>query len=112
MTGKLKIKQLAELTQLSTSTVSRVLSGKSNVSPQAKEKVFTHAKLLGILHNIPAGRLLMNSILVCAPAKAFTPHGDRYYYEIIQSIISKSNITTSDSVNAAWRSMGLIFHHL
>ncbi|WP_423731570.1 LacI family DNA-binding transcriptional regulator [Hafnia paralvei] len=89
MTGKLKIKQLAELTQLSTSTVSRVLSGKSNVSPQAKEKVFTHAKLLGILHNMPAGRLLMNSILVCAPAKAFTPLGDRYYYEVIQSIASE-----------------------
>lgn len=38
MTGKLKIRQIAELTGLSPSTVSRVLAGKANVSPQAKEK--------------------------------------------------------------------------
>jgi DNA-binding LacI/PurR family transcriptional regulator len=89
MTGKLKIKQIAELTGLSPSTVSRVLAGKSNVSPQAKEKVFSHARIMGILRDIPASRLLMNSLLICAPAAAFTPHGDHYYYEVIQGVISE-----------------------
>ncbi|MGK7287200.1 LacI family DNA-binding transcriptional regulator [Buttiauxella agrestis] len=89
MTGKLKIKEIAGLTGLSPSTVSRVLAGKNNVSPQAKEKVFYHARYMGILRDIPASRLLMNSLLVCAPAAAFTPNGDRYYYEVIQGIISE-----------------------
>lgn len=89
MTGKLKIKQLAELTGLSPSTVSRVLAGKTNVSSQAKEKVFFHARVMGILREIPAGHLLLNSLLICAPSAAFIPHGDRYYYEVIQGIISE-----------------------
>lgn len=89
MTGKLKIKQLAELTGLSQSTVSRVLAGKTNVSQLAKEKVFTHARAMGILRDIPASRLLMNTLLICAPAAAFTPHGDHYYYEVIQGIYSE-----------------------
>ncbi|MGK9559363.1 LacI family DNA-binding transcriptional regulator, partial [Salmonella enterica subsp. enterica] len=81
MTGKLKIRQIAELTGLSPSTVSRVLAGKANVSPQAKEKVFTHARNMGILRDIPASRLLMNTLLICAPPAAFSPHEDLYYYE-------------------------------
>ncbi|WMY75026.1 LacI family DNA-binding transcriptional regulator [Buttiauxella selenatireducens] len=89
MTGKLKIKQIAELTGLSPSTVSRVLAGKTNVSAQAKEKVFFHARAMGILRDIPSSRLLMSSLLICAPAAAFTPHGDHYYYEVIQGIISE-----------------------
>jgi DNA-binding LacI/PurR family transcriptional regulator len=91
MTGKLKIKQIAELTGLSPSTVSRVLAGKTNVSPQAKEKVFFHARVMGILRDIPASRLLMNSLLICAPAAAFSPHGDRYYYEVIQGIFCETS---------------------
>src|SRR5471030_1954992 len=89
MTGKLKIRQIAELTGLSPSTVSRVLAGKANVSPQAKEKVFNHARNMGILRDIPASRLLMNTLLVCAPPAAFNPHEDRYYYEAIQEIITE-----------------------
>lgn len=88
MTGKLKIRQIAELTGLSPSTVSRVLAGKTNVSSQAKEKVFYHARVMGILRDMPASRLLMNTLLICAPTAAFLPHGDRYYYEIIQGIVS------------------------
>lgn len=91
MTGKLKIKEISELTGLSQSTVSRVLAGKSNVSSLAKEKVFSHARHMGILRDIPASRLLMNSLLVCAPPNAFTPHGDHYYYEVIQGIISETS---------------------
>ncbi|GBU11698.1 hypothetical protein AwEntero_02990 [Enterobacterales bacterium] len=89
MTGKLKIRQIAELTGLSPSTVSRVLAGKANVSPQAKEKVFTHARNMGILRDIPASRLLMNSLLICAPPAAFNQHEDRYYYEVIQEMINE-----------------------
>jgi len=89
MTGKLKIRQIAALTGLSPSTVSRVLAGKANVSPQAKEKVFTHARMMGVLRDIPASRLLMNSLLIFAPAAAFNPHEDRYYYEIIQEIMAE-----------------------
>ncbi|MCP2001687.1 UNVERIFIED_ORG: DNA-binding LacI/PurR family transcriptional regulator [Buttiauxella agrestis ATCC 33320] len=88
MTGKLKIKEIAVLTGLSPSTVSRVLAGKSNVSPQAKEKVFYHARHMDILRDIPVSRLLINSLLICAPAEAFTPHGDHYYYEVIQGVVS------------------------
>lgn len=89
MTGKLKIRQIAELTGLSPSTVSRVLAGKANVSPQAKEKVFTHARTMGILRDIPASRLLMNTLLICAPPAAFSPHEDLYYYEAIQEITAE-----------------------
>ncbi|TCQ89577.1 MULTISPECIES: LacI family DNA-binding transcriptional regulator [Rahnella] len=89
MTGKLKIRQIAELTGLSPSTVSRVLAGKANVSPQAKEKVFNHARKMGILRDIPASRLLMNCLLICAPPAAFSPHEDRYYYEVIQEITTE-----------------------
>ncbi|MFS7195956.1 LacI family DNA-binding transcriptional regulator [Rahnella inusitata] len=89
MTGKLKIRQIAELTGLSPSTVSRVLAGKANVSPQAKEKVFTHARNMGILRDIPASRLLMNTLLICAPPAAFSPHEDLYYYEAIQEITAE-----------------------
>lgn len=89
MTGKLKIRQIAELTGLSPSTVSRVLAGKANVSPQAKEKVFNHARTMGILRDIPASRLLMNCLLICAPPAAFSPHEDRYYYEVIQEITTE-----------------------
>jgi DNA-binding LacI/PurR family transcriptional regulator len=89
MTGKLKIRQIAELTGLSPSTVSRVLAGKSNVSPQAKEKVFNHARNMGILRDIPSSRLLMNSLLICAPPEAFSPYEDLYYYEAIQQITAE-----------------------
>ncbi|MBU9853558.1 LacI family DNA-binding transcriptional regulator [Rahnella aceris] len=89
MTGKLKIRQIAELTGLSPSTVSRVLAGKANVSLQAKEKVFSHARTMGILRDIPASRLLMNCLLLCAPPAAFSPHEDRYYYEVIQEITAE-----------------------
>ncbi|MGC6387979.1 LacI family DNA-binding transcriptional regulator [Ewingella sp. S1.OA.A_B6] len=89
MTGKLKIRQIAELTGLSPSTVSRVLAGKANVSPQAKEKVFAHARSMGILRDIPASRLLMNSLLICAPPAAFSPYEDLYYYEAIKEIAAE-----------------------
>lgn len=89
MTGKLKIKEIAVLTGLSPSTVSRVLAGKGNVSPQAKEKVFYHARHMGVLRDIPPSRLLMSSLLVCAPAAAFTPNGDHYYYEVIQGVLAE-----------------------
>lgn len=89
MAGKLKINEIAQLTGLSASTVSRVLAGKANVSLLAKEKVFSHARQMGILRDMPARRLLMNSLLICAPPAAFTPHGDRYYYEVIQGIVTE-----------------------
>ena len=86
MSKKLKITQIAARTGLSVSTVSRVLAGKANTSDAARQRVMACAEQLGVLQGMAAGRLLLNSLVVFAPQRAFDERSDIFYYRVIQSI--------------------------
>lgn len=86
MSKKLKIAQIAAQTGLSISTVSRVLAGKANTSEAARQRVMACAEQLGVLQGMAAGRLLLNSLVVFAPQRAFDERSDIFYYRVIQSI--------------------------
>ena len=86
MEKKLKIAEIARRTGLSASTVSRVLAGKANTSPRARELVLNAARELGVMDGMAAGRLLLNSLMVFAPPRAFDERSDIFYYRVIQSI--------------------------
>lgn len=64
MDKRLKITEIASRTQLSISTVSRVLAGKANTSEKARAKVLACARELGVMDGMAAGRLLLNSLVV------------------------------------------------
>ncbi|ASG63768.1 cytochrome-c peroxidase [Kluyvera genomosp. 3] len=86
MEKKLKIAEIAARTGLSASTVSRVLAGKANTSARAREQVLTCARELGVMDGMAAGRMLLNSLIVFAPPRAFDERSDIFYYRVIQSI--------------------------
>jgi len=86
MDKKLKISEIARRTNLSTSTVSRVLAGKANTSEKARAAVLACARELGVMEGIAAGRLLLNNLIVFAPQRAFDERSDIFYYRVIQSI--------------------------
>lgn len=86
MDKRLKIADIAARTQLSISTVSRVLAGKANTSEKARNKVLACARELGVMEGMAAGRLLLNSLVVFAPQRAFDERSDIFYYRVIQSI--------------------------
>ncbi|WP_160702557.1 MULTISPECIES: LacI family DNA-binding transcriptional regulator [unclassified Raoultella] len=86
MDKKLKIAEIASRTGMSASTVSRVLAGKANTSEKARRAVLTCAREMGVLEGIAAGRMLLNSLVVFAPQRAFDERSDIYYYRVIQSI--------------------------
>lgn len=86
MDKKLKINEIALRTNLSTSTVSRVLAGKANTSEKARTAVLACARELGVMEGIAAGRLLLNNLVVFAPQRAFDERSDIFYYRVIQSI--------------------------
>jgi len=88
LNGKLKIQQIADHTGVSISTVSRVLAGKSNTSSRAREQVLAYAKSQGILSGLSAGRLMLNNLVVFAPARAFDARSDIFYYKVIQGILA------------------------
>lgn len=98
MSGKLKIKEIAELTGVSISTVSRVLAGKSNTSAEVKQKVLACAKSQGVLSEMSVGRLLFNNVTVFAPPRAFDVRTDIYYYKVLQGIraaVAQSDVRMS-----------------
>lgn len=86
MSGKLKIKEIAEQTGLSISTVSRVLSGKSNTSARTRQRILACAKQHGVLTDLTTGRLLFNNVTIFAPSRAFDVRTDIFYYKVIESI--------------------------
>ncbi|MDR2789158.1 MAG: LacI family transcriptional regulator, partial [Candidatus Accumulibacter sp.] len=86
MSGKLMIKEIARQTGVSASTVSRVLAGKSNISPANRRKVLECARSTGALANLSGGRMLFNGITVFAPKRAFDLRADIFYYKVIQGI--------------------------
>src|SRR5690606_14535534 len=86
MDKRLKITEIAARTQLSISTVSRVLAGKANTSEKARAKVRACARELGVMDGMAAGRLLLNSLVVFAPQRAFDERSDIFYYRVIQSV--------------------------
>ncbi|MCI1900756.1 MAG: LacI family transcriptional regulator [Enterobacter sp.] len=86
MDKRLKIAEIATRTQLSISTVSRVLAGKANTSEKARKKVLECARELGVMDGMAAGRLLLNSLMVFAPQRAFDERSDIFYYRVIQSV--------------------------
>lgn len=86
MDKRLKIREIAARTQLSISTVSRVLAGKSNTSDNARRLVLECARELGVMEGMAAGRLLLNSLMIFAPQRAFDERSDIFYYRVIQSV--------------------------
>lgn len=86
MDKRLKISEIAARTQLSVSTVSRVLAGKANTSEKARNKVLECARELGVMDGMAAGRLLLNSLVVFAPQRAFDERSDIFYYRVIQNV--------------------------
>lgn len=86
MDKRLKITEIAARTQLSISTVSRVLAGKANTSEKARAKVLACARELGVIDGMAAGRLLLNTLVVFAPQRAFDERSDIFYYRVIQSV--------------------------
>lgn len=86
MDKRLKIAEIATRTQLSISTVSRVLAGKANTSEKARSKVLACARELGVMDGMAAGRLLLNNLLVFAPQRAFDERSDIFYFRVLQSL--------------------------
>lgn len=86
--GKLNIQQIADQTGLSISTVSRVLAGKNNTSSRARDSVLECAKSQGVLDGLSTGRLMLNNILIFAPARAFDVRSDIFYFKVIQGILA------------------------
>lgn len=86
MSKKLKIAEIAAQTGLSVSTVSRVLAGKANTSEKTRRKVRACAAQLGVMDGLAAGRMLLNSLLVFAPQRAFDERSDIFYHRVIQRI--------------------------
>ncbi len=86
MDKRLKISEIAARTQLSVSTVSRVLAGKANTGEKARNKVLECARELGVMDGMAAGRLLLNSLVVFAPQRAFDERSDIFYYRVIQNV--------------------------
>lgn len=86
MSGKLKMDEISAQTGYSVSTVSRVLSGKSYTSEQARSAIVNCARRLGVLDDLASGRLLINGIAVFAPQRTFTAQGDAYYLEVTRGI--------------------------
>lgn len=86
MSKKLRIAEIAAQTGLSISTVSRVLAGKANTSEAARSRVMASAQHHGVLQGLAAGRLLLNSLVVFAPQRAFDERLDVFYYRVIQGI--------------------------
>ena len=82
MDKRLKITEIAARTQLSISTV----SGKANTSEKARARVLACARELGVMDGLAAGRLLLNSLVVFAPQRAFDERSDIFYYRVIQSV--------------------------
>lgn len=98
MSGKLKISEIAALTGVSISTVSRVLAGKSNTSPKIRQAVLECAKAHGVLAAMSAGRFLFNNVTVFAPSRAFDVRTDIFYYKVVQGIrdaVAQSDVRVS-----------------
>ncbi|WJV68676.1 LacI family DNA-binding transcriptional regulator [Pectobacteriaceae bacterium CE70] len=87
MKRNLKIREIAAQTGFSISTVSRVLSGKTNTSDTARERILHSARQQGVLDDLVVGRLLLKSLMIFAPSRAFNVRSDIFYHNVIQSII-------------------------
>jgi DNA-binding LacI/PurR family transcriptional regulator len=88
MGGKLKIREIAALTGVSVSTVSRVLAGKANTSARVKQAVLECARERGVFTEMSTGRLLFNTVTVFAPSRAFDVRTDIFYYKVVQGVRS------------------------
>ncbi|MGE1562982.1 LacI family DNA-binding transcriptional regulator [Pantoea septica] len=86
MKQRLKISEIAALSGVSISTVSRVLAGKANTRASTRDKVLAVAQQQGVLDNLHSGRLLLNNLMVFAPPRAFDVRSDIFYYKVIQGI--------------------------
>ena len=86
MKQSLKVSEIAALSGVSVSTVSRVLAGKANIRTATRDKVLRIAQQQGVLDNLHHGRLLLNDLMVFAPPRAFDIRTDIVYYKVIQGI--------------------------
>ncbi|MCO7261339.1 LacI family DNA-binding transcriptional regulator [Dickeya zeae] len=86
MKKNLRIRDIALQTGFSVSTVSRVLAGKSNTSEEARMRILTAARQYGVMDNLATGRLLLNSLTVFAPERAFNSRADIFYHKVLQGV--------------------------
>ncbi|MBX9444348.1 LacI family DNA-binding transcriptional regulator [Dickeya chrysanthemi] len=87
MTKNLRIRDIALQTGFSVSTVSRVLAGKSNTSEAARIRILTAARQYGVMDHLATGRLLLNSLTVFAPERAFNSRADIFYHKVLQGVL-------------------------
>lgn len=86
MAARLKIREIALLTGVSVSTVSRVLAGKANTSQEVRKKVLACAREQGVLEGLSSAPPLFHQLTVFAPARAFDVRTDIFYYKVIQGL--------------------------
>lgn len=86
MDKRLKITEIAARTRLSISTVSPRAGGEGKHQRKARATVLACARELGVMEGMAAGRLLLNSLMVFAPQRAFDERSDIFYYRVIQSV--------------------------
>lgn len=86
MAARLKIREIASLTGVSVSTVSRVLAGKANTSAEVRKKVLACARQQGVLEGLSSAPPLFHQLTVFAPARAFDVRTDIFYYKVIQGL--------------------------
>ncbi|SLM63674.1 MULTISPECIES: LacI family DNA-binding transcriptional regulator [Dickeya] len=87
MKKNLRIHDIAMQTGFSVSTVSRVLAGKSNTSDTARTRILSAARQYGVMDNLATGRMLLNSLTVFAPERAFNRRTDIFYHNVLEGIL-------------------------
>lgn len=77
-------------TGFSVSTVSGA-GGQINTSDAARTRILTSARQYGVMDNLATGRLLLNSLTVFAPERAFNSRADIFYHKVLEGILDSLN---------------------
>ena len=92
----MSIKRIAEITGLSTATVSHVLNGNRKVSDASREKVLLAAREIGYRPNLAARMLRMqksNTIALVIPTDEFNRNANYFYMDVLLGIREKLSET-------------------
>ncbi len=97
----MSIKKIAEMTGLSTATVSYALNDSKTVSAQSKERVLKAAKEIGYRPNAAAQMLRTqrsNTIAFVIPTDESNPNANFFYMDVLMGIRKKLNETDYDVI--------------
>lgn len=97
----MSLKQIAQMTGLSTATVSHVLTGKRAVSAESRVKVLEAAAQIGYRPNLAARMLRTqrsNTIAVVLPGEETNRNASYYYMDVIAGIRKKLKETDYDLI--------------